>query len=83
MNIFSCVRAIPCFLYLNELIFNILRLAQKRTNSYDLYKSAQKCLLYAQRNSVQNLYDFCADWNWLYFKGLQGCTGRILHFCTK
>ena len=70
MNIFSCFRAIPCFLYLNELIYNILRLAQKY-------------LLYAQRNSVQNLYGFCADWNWLYIKGLQGCTGRILHFCTK
>ena len=29
MNIFSCFRAIPCFLYLNELIYNILCLAQK------------------------------------------------------
>ena len=40
MNIFSCFRAIPCFLYLNELIYNILCLAQKTHNSV---RFVQKC----------------------------------------
>ena len=40
MNIFSCFRAIPCFLYLNELIYNILCLAQKTHKSA---RFVQKC----------------------------------------
>ena len=40
MNIFSCFRAIPCFLYLNELIYNILSLAQKTHKSA---RFVQKC----------------------------------------
>lgn len=40
MNIFSCFRAIPCFLYLNELIYNILRLAQK---AHKFVRFVQKC----------------------------------------
>ena len=40
MNIFSCFRAIPCFLYLNELIYNILCLAQK---AHKFVRFVQKC----------------------------------------
>lgn len=40
MNIFSCFRATPCFLYLNELIYNILRLAQK---AHKFVRFVQKC----------------------------------------
>lgn len=40
MNIFSCFRATPCFLYLNELIYNILCLAQKTHKSV---RFVQKC----------------------------------------
>lgn len=40
MNIFSCFRAIPCFLYFNELIYNILCLAQK---AHKFVRFVQKC----------------------------------------
>ena len=40
MNIFSCFRATPFFLYLNELIYNILCLAQKTHKSV---RFVQKC----------------------------------------
>ena len=40
MNIFSCFRATPCFLYPNELIYNILCLAQKTHKSV---RFVQKC----------------------------------------
>ena len=40
MNIFSCFRAIPCFLYLNELICNVLYLAQK---AHKFVRFVQKC----------------------------------------
>ena len=40
MNIFSCFRAIPCYLYLNELIYNILCLAQK---AHKFVRFVQKC----------------------------------------
>ena len=40
MNIFSCFRATPCFLYLNELIYNILCLAQK---AHKFVRFVQKC----------------------------------------
>lgn len=39
MNIFSCFRAATCFLYLNELIYNILRNAQK---TYKIAQFVQK-----------------------------------------
>ena len=40
MNILSCFRATPFFLYLNELIYNILCLAQKTHKSV---RFVQKC----------------------------------------
>ena len=40
MNIFSCFRATPCFLYLNELKYNILRFAQK---AHKFVRFVQKC----------------------------------------
>ena len=40
MNIFSCFLAIPCFLYFNELIYNILCLAQK---AHKFVRFVQKC----------------------------------------
>lgn len=40
MNIFSCFRATPFFLYLNELIYNILCFAQ---NAHKSVRFVQKC----------------------------------------
>lgn len=40
MNIFSCFRAVTCFLYLNELIYNILCNAQ---NPYKIARFVQMC----------------------------------------
>ena len=40
MNFFSCFRAIPCFLDFNELIYNILCLAQK---AHKFVRFVQKC----------------------------------------